>query len=76
MQTGFKTVRICGLMLLALVSGCASQTFSKEGMTEQTYKRDHFECNKDSLAMSYASEGFGRRKYMRECMEAKGYTAN
>ena len=65
-----------GLLLLA---GCGKTMLYKDGMTQQSFKADLFDCEQKVVTMygGYAQMGPGHAIYARNdikrCMEAKDY---
>jgi hypothetical protein len=68
---------IVGLALF--IAGCSGITFTKEGITQQQFEADKFDCEQKVVTMygGYAQMGVGHaivaRDDLRRCMFTKGY---
>ncbi len=63
-----KNYFICVITLLALLAGCATKTWHKDGVTQGDYKRDKLACEKEANSAGYGHNVFNI------CMNSKGYT--
>ena len=72
------------VLVLVLLTGCASKIVWSGADSDAAFKRDNYECSRDSRTYAGGSGLVGAialigarsqaNKIYRECMESKGYT--
>ncbi len=63
-----KNYLVCVITLFALLVGCASKTWHKDGASQGDYKRDKLACEKEANRAGYGYDVFNI------CMNSKGYS--
>ena len=63
-----KNYLVCVIILFALLVGCTSSTWHKDGASQGDYNRDKLACEKEANSAGYGHNVFNI------CMAAKGYT--
>ena len=74
---------MCKLSVLAslTLAGCTNQqrVWTKDGATEQDFKTDKYECEKDARQSGYYGSGligiYNMQQFASQCMEAHGWTS-
>jgi hypothetical protein len=77
---GEKPMRTSLFVLCLFLSGCATGRYAwtHPTFTEQTYKRDNYECERDMRQSAHFGRGLvgelNAYAFNARCMEARGYT--
>ena len=65
------------ILSIALLSGCATVTWHKKGVSEQQKKKDLYVCEKDMRQSGYYGSGLAAAiaagEFFERCMNAEGY---
>ena len=71
------SLAVVALILLA-VAGCAATVWEKPEYTESEFRKDDYECEKDSRQSGHYGNGISGalaiRDFYRKCMASKGWT--
>ncbi len=74
-----RTVSIIGRLLIALLlsTSCTRMMWVKNGATPDDFRRDSYECERDSRQSGYYGGGLAgsinMTEFAKRCMRAKGY---
>jgi hypothetical protein len=68
--------RVLLLTTVLFTVGCGgSMRWSKPGMTQEQWKRDYFECDRDvTLMVKDTPAIFRYNTLLQQCLEGRGYT--
>lgn len=65
-------------LILFVLAGCAATVWEKPGWTESEFRKDDYECEKDSRQSDHYGNGISgalvMRDFYRKCMMSKGWT--
>ena len=71
-------MRTTTILICVLLAGCAQYQWQKYGATQQDFKRDAYNCEKDMRQSGYYGTGLvgaiEAYSFEDRCMEAQGYS--
>jgi hypothetical protein len=79
MHRNVRRSLLTAVLLFTLGTGCGTTTWTKPGLTQDTWQRDHYTCQ---LQSRQAAAGFGdiisqevyAKKFFDQCLTVHGYT--